>query len=198
MKKNNLISAKAITLVVLICVLSACKKNSKDVAQPVNPNDQELITTLTLGVSSPSTPNNVQYFSYRDLDGSGGNPPKIDTIRLLQNTTYNVQLLVLDETKSPTDTTSKVIYKERDIHQFFFSKEGSYDLTTTYLDSDDNGVPVGLKISINTGSAFTIKTNKYKVVLKHQPGLKPTSGKGDVNLGETDVEVSFPITILVQ
>jgi hypothetical protein len=178
MKKNNLISAKAITLVVLICVLSACKKNSKDVAQPVNPNDQELITTLTLGVSSPSTPNNVQYFSYRDLDGSGGNPPKIDTIRLLQNTTYNVQLLVLDETKSPTDTTSKVIYKERDIHH--------------------NGVPVGLKISINTGSAFTIKTNKYKVVLKHQPGLKPTSGKGDVNLGETDVEVSFPITILVQ
>jgi len=195
MKKNNFMPTKTIALLIFICVLSACKKNSKDVAQPINPNDQELITTLTLVVSSPSTPNNIHYFSYRDLDGDGGNPPKIDTIRLLENTTYNVQLLVLDETKSPTDTTSKEIFKKKDMHQFFFSKGGPYDLTTTYLDSDDNGVPVGLKISINTGSAFTIKTNKYKVVLKHQPGLKPTSGMGDVYLGETDVEVNFPIRI---
>jgi hypothetical protein len=195
MKTNNFMTAKVIALLGLIFVLNACKKDSKDVAQPVNPIDQELITTLTLVVSPASTPNNQQYFSYRDLDGDGGNPPKIDTIRLLENTTYHVQLLVLDETKSPADTTSKEILKEKDIHEFFFSKVGTFDLTTTYLDSDDNGVPVGLNISINAGSAFTTKTNTYKVVLKHQPGLKPTSGKGNVNLGETDIEVDFPITI---
>ena len=136
------------------------------------------------------------YASYRDLDGDGGNDPIIDTIRLDANMDYTVELLLLDETKNPIDTISHEIEEEKNEHQFFFSKIGTYNLTTTYLDFDDNGVPLGLNIQLNTTTGFTEKTNKFQVVLKHQPGEKPTTGTtGDESIGDTDIEVNFPILI---
>lgn len=196
MKVKKNIHAKALLLLSFACMLYACKKDDKDVSMPANSNDQELITTVRLVVSTDASPTDLKYFSYRDIDGDGGVPPKIDTIRLLENTAYTVRVLLLDETKTPIDTISNDIEAtEKDAHQFFYSKLGMYDLTTTYLDFDDNSVPVGLRISINTGAGFTTKANKYKVVLKHQPGLKPKTGNGNANLGETDVEVDFPILI---
>ncbi|ABG60943.1 hypothetical protein [Cytophaga hutchinsonii] len=187
-----------VNICLLIAALStfvSCKKDDKDVASPVNPNETELVTTVKLIIKPVSNTAAEMYASYRDLDGDGGNAPIIDTIRLDANTEYHVQVLVLDETKNPVDTTSKEIEAEKDEHQFFYSKIGTYELTTNYLDFDDNNVPVGLSMNIQTGSAFVQKTNKLQVVLKHQPGLKPITGNGNASLGETDLEVNFPILV---
>jgi hypothetical protein len=195
MKNNN---SSLLEFALFICVLAtiaACKKDNGDVSKPANPNETELITTVKLIIAPTSNPSAKFYASYRDLDGDGGNAPTIDTIRLDANTEYNVQVLVLDETKNPVDTTSKEIEAEKNIHEFFYSKIGTYNLATTYLDFDDHNVPVGLNIKINTTTGFSEKTNKLQIVLKHQPGLKPTTGNGDESLGETDVEVYFPILI---
>lgn len=179
-----------------IAVFTACKHDDNDVAKPVNPNETELITTVKLIVAPTANPSAEMYFSYRDLDGDGGSAPVIDTMRLDANTEYHVQVLLLDETKNPVDTISKEIEaNEKEAHQFFYSKIGTYSLTTTYLDFDNNNVPVGLNIKLNTTTGFPEKTNKFQVVLKHQPGLKPTTGSGDESLGETDVDVYFPILI---
>lgn len=173
---------------------TACKKDDSDPAKPVNPNETELVTTVKLIVSN-LIGSRIEEYSYRDLDGDGGNPPIIDTMRLAANSQYFITIFVLDETKNPVDTTSKEIEAEKNAHQFFYSKIGTYDLTTTYADFDDHNVPVGLSIKLNTTTGFIEKTNKFKIVLKHQPGLKPTSGMGDASLGETDLEVHFPILI---
>jgi hypothetical protein len=192
--KNLLL--KSGVLILTLSILSSCKKDDGNVAKPANPNETELITTVKL-IISPAANSSVKFYaSYRDLDGDGGNAPVIDTLRFDANTEYNVQILVLDETKNPVDTISKEIEEEKDAHQFFYSKVGTYNLTTTYLDFDDNDVPVGLNIKLNTTTGFSEKTNKFQVVLKHQPGIKPTTGStGDASLGETDIEVYFPILI---
>ena len=179
----------------LLLAVMSCKKKKEDVAAPVNPNETELITTVKILVYPTNNTSAVSTFSFRDLDGDGGIAPIIDTIRLQANTEYHVKVLVLDETKNPVDTTSTEIESEKNAHQFFYTKLGTYELTTTYLDFDDHNVPLGLNLKVNTGTAFTEKTNKLKVVLKHQPGLKPTSGTGDSKLGETDIDIEFPILL---
>jgi len=195
MKNIKNLQLKSTLFILVLVTAIACKKDNGNVAKPVNPNETELITTVKLIIAPTSNPLAKIYVSYRDLDGDGGNAPTIDTIRLDANTEYNVQVLVLDETKNPIDTTSKKIEQEKNIHQFFYSKIGTYNLTVTYLDFDDHNVPVGLNVTFNTTTGFSEKTNKLKVVLKHQPGLKPTTGSGDESLGETDLEVYFPILI---
>ncbi len=196
MKKNIYSVLKSLAVILLATTAVSCKKDKQDVATPVNPNETELITTVRL-VCTPTSGSNTQAntFSFRDIDGDGGKPPVIDTIRLDANQSYSVNVIVLDETKNPVDTTTNEIEKEKDIHEFFYTKIGTYDLTTTYLDFDDHNVPVGLKMRFDVGNGFTVKTNALKVTLKHQPGLKPTSGMGDISVGETDVEVQFPILV---
>jgi len=195
MKTSTYNTLKIIIASTILILSVSCKKSDSDVATPVNPNETELITTVKLIVSPTSDPEAQAVFAFKDLDGDGGNHPIIDTIRLQANTEYQIQLIVLDETKSPVDTTSNEIEEEKKVHQFFFTQVGTYDLTTTYLDFDDYNVPLGLNIKINTATAFAVKTNKFRVVLKHQPGLKPKTGNGDSSLGETDIDIEFPILI---
>ncbi len=195
MKNIQKTISKFILFALVLTATVACKDGG-DPAKPVNPNETELITTVKLIIAPTSNLSAEMFASYRDLDGDGGNLPIIDTIRLDANTEYHLQVLLLDETKNPVDTISNEIEEnEKNVHQFFYSKIGTYNLTTTYLDFDDNNVPLGLNIKLNTTTGFSEKTNKFQIVLKHQPGLKPTTGAGDESLGETDVEVYFPILI---
>jgi hypothetical protein len=195
MKKIKISISKIALFTFVIAIIVACKKDDGEVAKPVNPNETELVTTVKLIIAPTSNPSAEIYASFRDLDGDGGNSPVIDTIRLGANSEYNVYVLVLDETKNPVDTISYEIEKEKNEHQFFYSKIGTYNLTTTYMDVDDHNVPIGLNIKLNTTTGFAEKTNKFKLVLKHQPGLKPTTCCGDETLGETDLEIYFPIII---
>ncbi|WP_018341587.1 hypothetical protein [Cytophaga aurantiaca] len=191
----KILLTKSAVLILIISLLTSCKHDDGDVAKPANPNETELITTVKLLVTTGLATRTEEY-AYRDIDGDGGNAPIIDTIRLFSNTSYWVSVLLLDETKNPVDTISEeILANEKNAHQVFYSKIGTYNLTTTYLDFDDHNVPVGLTVQLNTTTGFTEKTNKLRIVLKHQPGLKPTSGVGDESLGETDVEVYFPILI---
>jgi hypothetical protein len=185
MKKTILLT------IVIAAFMMSCKKDKNETPSPSNPNEEELITTVGLVFDSGVKKDT---FFFRDIDGPGGLVPSaFDTIKLTANSTYQMYVLLLDESKTPADTISKEVLDEADEHQFFFNSIGSYNITTTYNDSDKNGVPIGLSNEVSTGGTFTEKTNKYKVVLKHQPGLKPTSGNGNQTLGETDIEIDFPI-----
>lgn len=178
-------------LSVLLAILFAisCKKD-KDL-QPLPPpitNSPELITSMKLiFTDSANTANTVSAY-YNDPDGPGGNSAiQFDTIKIQPNKTYLVNLLLFDQTKSPVDTISKEIWKERDEHMFFF-QHSNVSIQTIYLDADTKNLPVGLSTKWRSGSSG-IGTSK--ITLKHQVDTKD----GTISPGETDAEVLFKTKI---
>lgn len=170
-------------LLVLTAAVS-CKKDDSDPSNPPDENESELITTMKLMFTDSAEVLPDTTFVFRDIDGIGGNPPsRFDTIRVSAGNTFWVQIVLLDESKMPADTISNEVLEEDEDHQFFFIHNG-VDITTTYRDSDANGLPVGLStrwVSGVTGAGTST------VILKHQPGVK----NGTMAPGETDVELEF-------
>lgn len=189
--KNNLIKLSVLTLAASL-IFSACKKKDDDeeVPTPVPDNEEELITTVRWIAYSGNTPIDTAFF--RDLDGDGGNAPVIQGIVLDADSAYVMKVELLDESKNPAVNVTEEIEEEADEHQFFFTFDNLGTATYAYSDLDSRGVPVGLEGLLLTGSA---STGSVTIILKHQPEVKPTSGNGDVSLGETDIEVNIPVTI---
>ena len=180
----KILKSFAVFLFATVLFISGCSDN---VVNPPNPNEGELITTVILNFLNTATGQSLS-FEFDDPDGAGGNPPvRFDSIRLANNSTFDLDILLLDRSKTPVDTVSEEIEAEADEHQFFFTPINA-DVSIVYLDFDTNNVPLGLKSRWTTGN---ISNGAVNIVLKHQPGIKPTSGPGNPNLGETDVELEF-------
>ena len=177
---------KTITLLGLACVaaLSSCKKD--DDLVPVPPpitSEVEVITTMTLQFSDAAGIQPDVTATFRDPDGDGGLSYDIfDTIRFMNNTTYNASILLLNETVSPADTVSNEILDEDDEHLFCFTPSFA---NLSILRTDTDGVfEVGLQSQwtvLGAGNGTT------QVLLKHQPGIKD----GTCSPGETDIDVTF-------
>lgn len=165
-------------------LLSACKK-----ADPIIPNEEELITTLTYTLIPDS--GDTAFFTFRDIDGNGGLIPVITIDTLKSNTSYNGVITLFDESQNPAENITEEIEEESADHQFFFSHGLKDSLSIEYLDLDNNGNPIGLNTTIETlGSGSDTLT----IVLKHLP-TKPNDGTSDNAGGETDIEVKFNIVI---
>lgn len=168
----------------MIASISSCKKDD-DLPQIPQPtiNEGEVITTMTLTFTDQAAVQPTVTATFRDPDGEGGNGPDVfDAIRLAPGTTYNVSILLLNETESPADTISNEILEEDDEHLFCFTASGA-DVTITRTDTDGT-YEVGLASQWVTGMAGN---GTVTVVLKHQPGVKD----GTCAPGDTDIEVEF-------
>lgn len=180
---------------VLPFALMACKKEKPtNPATPAPPNEQELITTVTVYlVNADST--DQKRLEWRDLDGPGANAPVIEVEALTAGVVYSARIEVLDESNpnNVKDITEE-IFEEGAEHQFFFSVSG-VGITITYTDADVNGRPIGLTSLWNMGLAGT---GNLMLTLRHEPD-KDAAGVagGDITNagGDTDVEVTFPITV---
>ena len=161
---------------------------SKDKDEPTPDEDNEQITTVTY-VLTPTTPGAAAAtVTWRDVDGTGGNAPTIGTLNLRPNTTYTGAITLLDETKNPVVNTSDEIAKEKDEHLFFYEPTPAALLAIARTDKDSKNLEVGLVTSLVTNAAGT---GTLKVTLRHQPGAK----NGTFAPGDTDVEVTFPVTV---
>jgi len=188
--KNDMIHIKKIlkstlTLLLFIVFFMSCKKDDDQVTlpQPIL-NSPELITSMVLQFTDSANATNIIKAEFRDPDGPGGKPAsKFDTIKLASNRTYLVKLMLLDETKNPTDTVSDEIWEERNDHQFFFMHSVT-NISTSYLDFDTNGLPLGLSTKWRTKNAGSATS---QIILKHQAGIK----NGTQNIGDTDVDILF-------
>lgn len=175
--------------------LNACKKDKTDPAGPSGTpvNEEELITTLRLGLLSTGGTQHKELL-FRDIDGDGGTPPLITGDTLSKDTLYTVHIAVLNESVTPPDVITEEIEEEGAEHQFFFRFNG-VNATATYADADANGLPVGLH---SQWTASSVGTGTVTVTLRHEP-LKTAAGvsNGDITNagGETDIEVSFPLTV---
>lgn len=190
-KAMNIIPASRLLYLVAVSILLLkCNK-----AANVEPDDEnELITTVQLSFMESGIPTS-QTFTYRDLDGDGGNAPSsFEKIILKPNTTYALKVSVLDESKSPIVDIGKEILAKADEHLFVFTQSFTDLLTYSYGDKDYRNLPIGLVGTVLTGNAGT---GKLKVQLRHQPPLggnvivkdgTPGPGSDDVNL-DFDLEI---------
>lgn len=181
------------TLLILLAVLSlslnSCKKEDTADPQPVNPN--ELITTVKVYFTNASTGSLADSVTFRDIDGPGGNAPVQDSLFLDANSQYNAQVVVLDESKTPADTISNEIREEDDIHLFVYEPSVSTGfLSTTILDTDDNGDGLGLELRVET---FSPATGSWKITLRHYDSIQDKDD--DTNRFDSDVEVSFGVRV---
>ena len=176
---------KLIPLSILSIALFSCEPND-----PVDPNEEELITTFNVDLEA----NGFTYtLNYTDLDGDGGNAPILTIDSLSANTTYSGSITLFNESETPTEEITPEVFDEANDHQFFFSSSGSSAFV--YNDQDGNGNPLGLSFEVTTGNAAN---ETFTFVLRHEPD-KSAAGvsSGDITNagGETDIEVSFDVII---
>lgn len=181
-------SIKYLTFLVMILALSAC---GTDDPEPVN--EEELITTVRVTFSNAAAPNVVATFT--DLDGPGGDAPVIINPTLAANTTYSVSVEFLNEQDSPAEDITEEVAEEADEHQVFVVPGNGLNLTYAYDDEDGNSNPIGLAGTVTTTDA---STGNLTVTLIHEPdktAANVSSGDPTNAGGETDVTVTFSVTI---
>lgn len=174
-----------------ILFFTSCEKDD-----PKIPNEEELITTLiyTLTPDGGGTP--VQ-FTFQDLDGDGGNDPIITNGTLMANTTYAGVITLLNETETPPILISDEVEEEAEEHQFFYQFShvfltGAFE----YADADANGNPIGLLTTFETPNSQSDLT--LTITLRHEPNkAAPGVNRGFIDQagGETDIEVTFDVTV---
>lgn len=174
-------------------LFSAC-----NVSDPKDSNEQETFTTakLTYVNNADATDKPEATIKFKDGFGHGGDVlEKNETIKLKAYAVYSVELVFLDETKTPAEVMSKEVGEEGEVHQIFYTPAAAA-LTVAYTDKDrdKNNRPIGLKTTQTTGAPGT---GTLMVTLKHQQE-GATILKNDtstINTGETDVEVTFNVII---
>jgi len=188
---NYLKRAALLSLCMIVILSPSCKKEETAVAAPLG---NEFLTTTILNLQNVNNPTDKPWIRYKLI---GANPAIIttsagidDTLRLAHNASYTCNIVILDETKTPADTVSKVIKERANIHLFFFRPTPSLSLTDTITDRDTNvpPLPVGLQSIIRTGS---VCAGSLEVILRHQPNVK----NGTYPPGSTDLDVVYPVKI---
>ncbi len=183
---------------VTVLAISSCSKDDEPVVViPPVVNEEELITTVSV-VFTPVGGGTAVTMKYKDLDGDGANPPVVTVSGpFALSKTYNGEVFVLDETKTPADNVSTAILAEAVDHQFFYEKTGTLPMfnyttaATAANNFDSNEKPLGFKTTFVTTTAAT---GALKVTLRHE-GNKSLAGvaSGDITnaTGATDFEVIF-------
>lgn len=171
-----------------VLLLTGCTKEL-----PIIPNEEELITTVRL-TCLPENGGDSVIFEYKDVDGEGGTAPEIKNGILSANTTYQMTVELLNESVSPVENITEEVKEEGIDHQIFYIIENP-NLTISYTDQDENGLPIGLENTLKTSENAN---GNLTVTLKHKP-MKSASGVSNGNIsnagGETDVEVTFYVQI---
>lgn len=183
---------KLYSLAVFAAILTTTACGSDD-PEPVN--EEELITTLRVTFTGTG-PNEgeVVTATFKDLDGTGGNDPEITNPVLAANGSYDVSVAFLNEAESPAENITLEVQEEGDEHQVFFVAN-NITFTYQYDDQDVNSKPIGLSGSVLVGAAGT---GTLQVLLIHEPNKDATgvSGGDPTNAGgETDISVTFNVTI---
>jgi hypothetical protein len=207
-----------IAIVVFLLCIAGCNKQESTVT-PAPPSN-EFLTTVELVYQNAADATDTGRAIWRQLDPTGSAPPDTSKafLNLKANSNYNVQVLILDETKTPPDTVSIVVKERVNYHLFYFqptpisaanlvisntstdipvsdgtvtSTTGPYlNLVVTRTDVDTNNPPlqVGLIDNFATGAA---STGWLRVVLRHQPNVK----NGTFDPGSSDLDVNYQVTI---
>ncbi|HEX8330444.1 MAG TPA: hypothetical protein VF629_23130 [Hymenobacter sp.] len=175
----------AALVLALPLAFSACSDDNDD---PQPDEDNEQITTVTYVLTPTTAGGTPATVTWKDTDGTGGNAPTFGTLNLQPNTTYTGALTLLDETKTPVANITDEVRSESDEHLLVYVPTPASLLAITRTDRDAKNLEIGLTTRVVTNAAGT---GSLRITLRHQPGAKDgTAGPGD-----TDVEVTIPVTV---
>ncbi len=170
---------------VTMSLVMGCKKD-----EPAPVEDNENLTTLKLKFTEGGT---TSTFTFKDLDGAGGNAPVIDKISLKPNTNYTMTVEILDESKTPVVNVTDEIVTQKDEHLFEYISTPATLIAVTTTDKDSRGFNVGL---VGTAKTTAVGTGKLQVVLHHQPPVNGQAVKnGSFSVGSVDVDVTFDVEV---
>ncbi|MCA6075503.1 hypothetical protein [Fulvivirga sedimenti] len=194
---------RLISFFVLSVMLFAFTGCGDDDVPPVE-NVEEEITQVLLTFTNTQDAGDVVTAEWLDADGEGGNAPTVDDVVLDASKSYSLSIEFFNTLETPAEDITEEVSEEADEHMIFFgfsetvfaNPDGNGNIDSradavNYDDEDTNGLPLGLLTSWTTSDVAS--TGTFRVVLKHQPGLKTaTSTSAD---GETDVDVTFPLIL---
>ena len=174
-----------------------------DAAAPECENEEEVIDKITL-IFAPVMGGDTIVATATDPDGPGPLDLEVDDISLVQNTEYELSIM-LENTIEGENITAE-IDEEAEEHQFFFAwtgdifsdpmGDGNIDNAAdliNYTDEDANGLPVGLFTKWTTNVAMSSGT--FRTVLKHQPEIKTATSTS--NDGGTDIDITWSVNAVV-
>jgi hypothetical protein len=184
--KTLLKSFLAVSL--LAVFVTSCKKDKDD---DQHEHDHEVIGTVNLKFTKAGT-GEVSTFSWKDLDGDGGNPPVIQELALDENAVYNVSVELLDI--EGHDLTHDIEDHEADHHRFYYEVTVTGGaITISDLDKDDDGVTLGLKSKWTTTGH---SEGTVKITLRHyQNDNKAEADLVNSSKSATDAELVFPVHV---
>ena len=187
-------SIKTIKNIAILVFASSLFLACSESDDPIAINEEEVVTTVTATLV-PQDGGTTIVLTSRDLDGDGPNAPVVTVSgNLTANTTYATTLKVLNETESPAEDITVEILEEDEDHQFFFLFTNNV-ASANYTDVDADGNPVGVTFNLVTTTAAT---GNFTITLRHEPnkaGANVNTGNIANAGGETDVQVSFDITV---
>ncbi|MFK8056188.1 MAG: type 1 periplasmic binding fold superfamily protein [Saprospiraceae bacterium] len=144
----------------------------------------ELITTVNVDLLSSSS---AATLTFQDIDGPGGNDGVTTGATLSANTSYSFTTTFLNESVTPTEDVTVEVREEGTEH-FVLYTSGALNFTFALSDLDTDGNPIGLTGTLTTGDAGA---GDMQLILRHEPTKTSTGATG----GETDIDVTFPITV---
>lgn len=158
-------------------------------------DDNELITTVKLVFTPKESDDEIQpplVFYWKDTEGDGV-VDRLDPIVLNDETQYDLQVQLFDETKTPKVDITKSIVEEADVHLFVYKILPASLLKLTIKDRDSRGLALGLHGDVKTGAKGN---GKMRVLLKHQPPVNGQAVKNGLEEpGSTDVDIEFNLSI---
>lgn len=180
---------KLLPLLFLAVFITSCN-NDDDTPQEVN--EEEVISTV---IAIFSDGNSTITLTSIDLDGDGPNDP-VNTISgpFAANTTYAGTVQFRNDLEDPAEDITQEVAEEALEHQVFYSATNNIG-NFSYGDMDSDGNPIGLVYSFTSNDAGN---GAITVTLRHEPN-KDGEGVSDGNIanagGETDVQVTFNVTV---
>ena len=168
-------------------------------------HDHKAITKVVLDITSQAD-GSEQTINFGDPQtGAGG----VDTdIELVNGTTYDMAMTVLNDLESPILDITNEIIEEANEYQVFFTGSAINDgiVTFTYDDQDDNGLPLGFDSTL-TGAAAG--SGILTLTLQHMPEQDGNAVKRDgmadevaaeglagiAGEGAPEVHIDFPVTV---
>jgi hypothetical protein len=170
---------------VLIIFAASCGEDE----DPLIENEEEVITAVTVTFTPENSGQETVVYGFSDPDGDGGGAPVFSyTGTLVANSVYGSQVSF----GNATGTIDAEIVAEGTDHQVFITNTAG--ILFAYDDLDSDGNPLGLLTTANVNAAGT---GAMTLTLRHEPAKSSSVGIGDLNLagGETDVEVTFDVTV---
>ena len=180
-------------------LISACHSE-----KPVQENDGEVITDVTLSFQELDASNNPVGtpfgFTASDPEGiEGGGTPTIETINIVKGKKYRMTVEFYNGV-AMEDITEEV-QEESDAHQLFFlgTAFDSNILSIQYADA--GGIDLGLVNLLTVSSSPGTNNTSIRIVLRHDldknyPGASNPNFANFVQAGgETDLDLTFPVVI---